>query len=133
MKKWAVAFFFCFLFGCASLFNPYESTFQCPPTDPGKCLPIKEAYKESLMESQNVTRSSVESFDIKSLYYQEKFKLLRELIEEPEPPIIKPPKILRVLVLSYVGEENEFYGWRYVYLMVDEPTWVIGTSKGKVK
>ncbi len=123
--RWIAILALFFLSGCASVFNPYESKFQCPPTDPGKCVPIKEAYKESLSQSHNAT----EAPDGRNLYLEEKFRLLRALIEEPEPPVIKPPKILRVLILSYVGEENELYGWRYVYIMVDEPAWIIGAGE----
>ena len=121
MKKCFVLLLFLFLFGCASVFNPYESQFQCPPTDLGKCMPIREAYEESLKHSQSAAEGSA----LEGLYAEEKFKLLKELIEEPEPPVVKPPKILRVLILSYVGEENELYGWRYVYVIADKPQWVI--------
>ena len=129
MKKCFVLLLLLFLFGCASVFNPYESQFQCPPTDLGKCMPIKEAYEESLKHSQSAAEGSA----LEGLYAEEKFKLLKELIEEPEPPVVKPPKILRVLILSYVGEENELYGWRYVYLMIDSPSWVIGVGREELK
>lgn len=117
------------LSSCTAVFNPYSSKFQCPPTDPGKCVGMKEAYKESLLpvlepQSSNETRGE------RNLYLEEKYKLLSDLIHEPRPPVVKPPKVLRVLVLNYVADSNMLYGWRYVYFFADEPTWVIDPTEG---
>ena len=36
------------LAGCAAVLNPYESEFSCPNYDRGQCVPVEEAYRQSL-------------------------------------------------------------------------------------
>jgi conjugal transfer pilus assembly protein TraV len=50
------------------------------------------------------------------------------LLKEPQTPIVAPPKVMRVLLLPYTGQENEFYMLRYVYFFVDKPRWILGDS-----
>ena len=50
------------------------------------------------------------------------------LLKEPKTPIVAPPKVMRVLLLPYTGQENEFYMLRYVYFFVDKPRWILGDS-----
>ena len=35
---------------------------------------------------------------------------------------------MRVLLLPYTGQENEFYMMRYVYFFVDNARWILGDS-----
>lgn len=118
-----------FLSGCASVFNPYESKFHCPPTDPGKCVSLQTAYQESLQPTEGAAsaNTTAEGTD-EDLYLREKFEVIRSLIREPKPPVVRPPKVIRVLILSYVGRSNTLYGWRYVYFFADEPSWVIDAA-----
>ena len=50
------------------------------------------------------------------------------LLTEPQTPVVAPPKVMRVLLLPYTGQENEFYMLRYVYFFVDKPRWLLGDS-----
>lgn len=50
------------------------------------------------------------------------------LLKEPQTPVVAPPKVMRVLLLPYTGQENEFYMLRYVYFFVDKPRWILGDS-----
>lgn len=50
------------------------------------------------------------------------------LLKEPQTPIVAPPKVMRVLLLPYTGQENEFYMLRYVYFFVDKPRWILGDT-----
>lgn len=50
------------------------------------------------------------------------------LLKEPKTPIVAPPKVMRVLLLPYTGQDNEFYMLRYVYFFVDKPRWILGDS-----
>jgi len=164
-----------FLFsGCASIFNPYKSTFRCPETDPGKCLPIMDAYMESLKdekqkkdkkrkeEKDEVLLRKKEKTKIEEYYstsshtqkaeeanlspeakpledkgealgrvaditeYQDAlYKRLAGLLKEPTTPLLVPPQVVRVLFLSYTGEEDELYMPRYIYFFVDKPRWIL--------
>ena len=50
------------------------------------------------------------------------------LLKEPQTPVVAPPKVMRVLLLPYTGQDNEFYMLRYVYFFVDKPRWILGDS-----
>jgi len=50
------------------------------------------------------------------------------LLKEPQTPIVAPPKVMRVLLLPYTGQDNEFYMLRYVYFFVDKPRWILGDT-----
>jgi len=56
------------------------------------------------------------------------FDKFNGLLKEPRTPIVAPPKVMRVLLLPYTGQENEFYMLRYVYFFVDKPRWILGDS-----
>jgi conjugal transfer pilus assembly protein TraV len=39
--------------------------------------------------------------------------------------VVVPPQVMRVLILPYTGDERELYMYRYVYMFVDEPRWLL--------
>ena len=127
------------LTGCASVLNPYESDFQCPDTDRGKCVSVQDAYGESMKknyskENKDEVKSekpkegdALESQDKKNNDYREAlYKELAGLLKEPLTPMVAPPKVMRVLLLPYKGDSNELYMIRYVYFFVDGPKWILG-------
>jgi conjugal transfer pilus assembly protein TraV len=127
------------LAGCASILNPYESDFQCPDTDRGKCVSVQDAYTESAKknyakEHKDELKSekpnegdALESQHKKNNDYQEAlYKELAGLLKEPLTPMVAPPKVMRVLLLPYKGDSNELYMIRYVYFFVEEPKWILG-------
>lgn len=61
-------------------------------------------------------------------YRSSLFDKFNGLLKEPRTPIVAPPKVMRVLLLPYTGQENEFYMLRYVYFFVDKPRWILGDS-----
>src|SRR4030042_2983544 len=105
-----------FLVGCASVFNPYESDFQCPETDRGKCVSVQDAYGESMQKKYNKEyKDGVNgekpkegeeqgSQDKKNNNYQKAlYRELSNLLKEPLTPMVAPPKVMRVLLLPYRG------------------------------
>jgi len=64
--------------------------------------------------------------DQESIYKREVNKKLSEMLKEPNTPLLAPPKVMRICILPYRGDQNELYMMRYVYLLVDEPKWVVG-------
>ncbi|WP_157039905.1 type IV conjugative transfer system lipoprotein TraV [Pelobacter propionicus] len=143
--------------GC-TLLNPYESSFSCPETSNGKCVSVQTAYKESAVGPGNPNDPVPEHkeddcgtdnaapgscTDIKntlslnpqarenapySRYQSALFEKFSGLLKEPVTPIVAPPKTMRVLLLPYTGQDNEFYMLRYVYFFVDEPRWLLDGS-----
>jgi conjugal transfer pilus assembly protein TraV len=39
--------------------------------------------------------------------------------------MLQPPKILRVLLLPYKGEDNELFMTRYVYVKIEDSKWIL--------
>ena len=163
---------FIFTAGC-SILMPYKSEFQCPDKDPGKCVTVKEAYRESKgfvrsspsrdeedgkkdhgfvddddvlldpseeepgrvsstgkdtekTESPEVSeQAETVSSDEDDMYRASLQKELTELIQMPVTPVVIPPRVMRILVLPY-PEGDRLYMPRYIYLMVDDPEWVLG-------
>lgn len=59
-------------------------------------------------------------------YKKEVNKKLITMIKNPNTPLMVPPKVMRMLVLPYSGDQNELYMMRYIYLLIDDPKWVLG-------
>ncbi|MDD2732624.1 MAG: type IV conjugative transfer system lipoprotein TraV [Desulfuromonadaceae bacterium] len=153
MKKALIAIAMLIMSGCA-LLNPYEGSFSCPETSNGKCVSVQTAYSESAtgpgkdevhkneqINSDNVTVNSSTDKEKESLlnpasteyssfnrYRTALFDKFSGLLKEPVTPVVAPPKTMRVLLLPYTGQDNEFYMLRYVYFFVDEPRWLLGDS-----
>lgn len=113
--------------GCASFFNPYKDEFACPKTYNGRCVSVKDAYDESIVELNNSgNKEELEEEDIETIYQDALYQRLTALLEEPITPVVSPPQVMRILFLPYKGEDNELFMLRYVYFFVDEPKWILG-------
>ena len=112
--------------GCAQVkdaVNPYEENFRCKAKDSeGKCLDTQSAYKEARLPDglggENSNASQIKA-------QNGRYKALTDLLEAPETPVLDPPKILRVLLLPYKGENNELFMTRYAYLEIEPSQWVL--------
>ena len=113
--------------GCASVkdaVNPYEENFKCRAKDSeGKCVDTPSAYKEARLPDNQNTNSSTSTSQIEA--QDSRYKTLADLLEAPETPVLNPPKILRVLLLPYKGENNELFMTRYAYLEIEPSQWVL--------
>ena len=157
MKKILIAIGLLSMSGCA-LLNPYESSFSCPESSKGKCVSVQTAYSESASgafpvkeaqtdraaedcTSENISvgacseakkegppTSMPKENGTYNRYRTALFDKFSGLLKEPVTPVVAPPKTMRVLLLPYTGQENEFYMLRYVYFFVDEPRWLLGDS-----
>jgi conjugal transfer pilus assembly protein TraV len=143
--------------GCA-LMNPYDSNFSCPESSSGKCVSVQTAYSESATPAGTISKAiadhkgescspedasagtcidgekgvkltSASKEDSNYNHYRTAlFDKFSGLLKEPVTPVVAPPKTMRVLLLPYTGQDNEFYMLRYVYFFVDEPRWLLGDS-----
>lgn len=132
-------FFIILAQGC-SILNPYDSESMCAGIeDYGSCVTAQEAYKEAVTgEKARVTRpqyndlsdttpeAKTGSYNKNALgeYQSSYYKRLKKLIEKPVAPLIKQPKVIRGLILPY-GKKTLFTA-RYVYIMVEDPTFILG-------
>jgi conjugal transfer pilus assembly protein TraV len=139
------------LTGCSALVSPYSTTFQCPDSDKGKCVSVQTAYDESIDDNPLVKDATCEECDeeknekntdktdgeiadtpaantLKYDYQDVLYKKLTSIIDAPETPMVIPPDVVRVLIPSYTGTDNELFSSRYVYFFATEPKWSITTA-----
>ena len=113
--------------GCAQVkdaVNPYEENFRCKAKDSdGKCLDTPTAYKEARLPGGQLSEATPNTSQIEA--QNSRYKALTDLLEAPETPVLNPPKILRVLLLPYKGENNELFMTRYAYLEIEPSQWVL--------
>ncbi len=145
MKIFISLFLTVLVSGC-SLILPYEDEFQCTlEANTGKCVDVDGAYQESIgtkkpapyagkEEEENTEEKEKGSAVTEpapsniSDYENEQYKVLTGLLREPETPIVRNPKVVRTLILSYPaeGREDRLYMPRYVYSIEKNPQFVFG-------
>ena len=104
----------------AGCLNPYSGDFNCPETYNGKCVSVEDAYNESRESIFGPARGSDPG-----IYEDALFDRMAKLLKEPETPMVVPPKVMRVLMLPYEGQDEELYLYRYAYIFTDRPRWVL--------
>ena len=114
------------LSGCSPLktaINPYEEDFKCRAADDtGKCVDTPKAYEEARYpDAAKEKTTAAPDQQVPS----NRYKLLAGLLENEKKPLLQPPKILRVLLLPYRGENDELFMTRYVYLKIEDSQWIL--------
>ena len=141
-----LAILFCLGLGsCATMkdiVNPYDEEFHCRAKDTeGKCVATPTAYQDarypqptvemSLPTGDGQTAAQDPSISPKAKAKASQYKAIAELLDNPEPPLLNPPKVVRVLILPYKGEKNELFMTRYAYLEIEKAAWVLTDIKEK--
>ncbi len=137
IKALIISFMLIGLTACASVLNPYHDEFSCPNYEKGKCVPIKEAYKESKKQQETSDRAvkdgekagkdnvkMMSEATVKDVYEKMLYERLSKLIKQPKTPLLAPPQVLRILILQYRDGKN-LYMPRHVYTYINDPLWVI--------
>jgi len=107
----------------AGCMNPYASKFACPDPDNGKCVSMEDAYAESISTRLDPARPRQEADE--GDYRDALFGRIAGLLREPETPLVAPPKVMRVLMLPYEGEDNALFMLRYAYIFTEPPRWIL--------
>ena len=112
------------LSGCSAVLNPYESSFNCPETEKGKCVSVEKAYGESLNPLVKPESAGKEGAcrdcgkdnlpgpaptGEEKEYRDALFRRLAGLLKEPETPMVAPPQVMRVLLLPYIKNLQSFF------------------------
>jgi conjugal transfer pilus assembly protein TraV len=138
-----LAILFCLGLGsCASVkdvVNPYDEEFHCRAKDTeGKCVDTPTAYQDArfpqpAVESNADAEEKTPTLNVpsKAEAKASQYKAIAELLDNPETPLLNPPKVLRVLILPYKGEKNELFMTRYAYLEIEKAAWVLTDIKEK--
>lgn len=139
---------------CATLkemVNPYDEQFHCRAKDTeGKCVDTPTAYQDARYPQPAVEDPAKKDGKVylfgsaiseepiptppisaKDAAKASQYKSITDLLDNPEAPLLKPPKILRILILPYKGEKNELFMTRYAYLEVEKASWVLTDIKEK--
>lgn len=131
--------------GCALL--PYEEDFGCKTPDGyGKCQKVTDTYEEAVTgqsdapylgavegrDGERVSTVKAEPNDSQGPGYQGYrdgvYRELALLVGNAETPMVSEPITLRTWIAAYKedGPLPRMFGWRYVYTIIEEPTFVLG-------
>lgn len=124
------------LCGCSTVLNPYQSSFNCPETENGKCVSVQTAYRESLnplvksegegcADCGKEKPAEMDATPEEQGYRAALLSRLTGLLREPETPMVAPPQVMRVLLMPYKGDGGELFMPRYAYFFVDRPSWIL--------
>ena len=131
-----IMLFCCVLSSCSGfkeVVNPYDEQFHCRAKDTeGKCVDTPTAYDDA--RHQQATPAPVlpdSASSVKTEARDSQYRTIINLLDNPQTPLLNPPKVLRVLILPYKGEKNELFMTRYAYLEVEKASWVLTDIKEK--
>jgi conjugal transfer pilus assembly protein TraV len=135
-----------------SLF-PYEDKFGCNRGDNlGKCVSAQEAYEEmttgessapymkpyseqnndekdkpgSSPDAVNTSPTTSNGLSGYDQYLDANYNEVANLLDKPVTPIIKPVKTAELLVLPYSNTEKVLKGERYINVILEEPSFILG-------
>jgi hypothetical protein len=57
---------------------------------------------------------------------QERQRVMLNILKQPPIPLKTPDKVLRILLLPYVDENDVLHNYTYTFLKVEEGKWVLG-------
>ena len=104
--------------------NPYNEDFKCrAPEDDGECIDTPTAYKKA--RYPEIVSDEYPVNGLQQEVQDNRYKILAELLQEPKKPMLQPPKILRVLLLPYKGENEELFMTRYIYVKIEDSKWIL--------
>ena len=129
---------------CVSVKTAYDESLELNPL-------VKEQVCEDCEEKEKTKVSNEEKPDEKQMetnpsdktqgdaatpavssakydYQDALYKKLTSIIDQPETPLVIPPDVMRVLIPSYTGADNEWFSSRFVYFFVTEPKWAVSAA-----
>ncbi|MGB3209297.1 MAG: TraV family lipoprotein [Desulforhopalus sp.] len=117
----------CLLSACSPMekaINPYNEDFKCTAkNDVGECIDTPTAYKKA--RYPEIVSDKVDPTNGLHEAQDQRYRILAGLLQEEKKPILQPPKILRVLLLPYKGENEELFMTRYIYVKIENADWVL--------
>lgn len=118
--------FLIILTGCGPVLNPYNENFKCRAKDEaGECIDTPTAYQKARYPKTEAAVTPDPAETAQHELQENRYKIVSELLKEETKPLLQPPKILRVLLLPYKGEDEELFMSRYAYLKIEDSHWVL--------
>lgn len=84
----------------------------------------KKAEPDSIVKVPAGYSAKVTKFD--SIYEAERKQLLADTIKRPTMPVKTADKILRILIMPYVDENNVLQTENFQFVKVDDGRWIVG-------
>jgi conjugal transfer pilus assembly protein TraV len=139
-----------------SIMSPYSEKFSCKNSDHGQCIHPEKAYEDAVAgrtprSDPAVTRDKKLLRGVEAAatdgaqpaastprgkampgayagYRDSVYRELQGLIDQPVTPMLKPAQAVRTLILPYADRQrpDRLYMPRYVYSILDRPSWVVG-------
>lgn len=139
-----------------SIMSPYSEKFSCKNSDHGQCIHPEKAYEDAVAgrtprSDPSVTRDKkllrggeaaqadgaqpgISAPRGKAMpgayagYRDSVYRELQGLIDQPVTPMLKPSQAVRTLILPYADRQrpDRLYMPRYVYSILERPSWVVG-------
>lgn len=114
------------LTSCGPVLNPYNEDFKCRARDDaGECIDTPTAYKKARYPETETTENTELQNGVQQEIQDNRYAVLAQLLQEEKKPLLQPPKILRVLLLPYKGEDEELFMSRYVYVKIEDSKWIL--------
>jgi conjugal transfer pilus assembly protein TraV len=114
------------LTSCGPVLNPYNEDFKCRARDDaGECIDTPAAYKKARYPEAETTEKTELENGVQQEIHDNRYAVVAQLLQEEKKPLLQPPKILRVLLLPYKGEEEELFMSRYVYVKIEDSKWIL--------
>jgi conjugal transfer pilus assembly protein TraV len=143
MKKVIIILLGTLISACSVL--PYENDVSCRLEDNyGECMSIQQSYDGNAGHDRRLVpgkRVNINGGDSSAaisssgrheqgpadMYVNELYREMAMLIREPVTPMVKAPKQMRTLILTYTNAPNRktLYMPRYVYSIVEDAQFVI--------
>jgi len=127
--RYSSLLFFFLLTACGPLqetVNPYNENFKCRARDDaGECIDTPTAYKKARYPEPVSSNEAESATGITQEIQDNRYRLVAGLLQEEKKPLLQPPKILRVLLLPYKGEDGELFMSRYVYVKIEDSKWIL--------
>ena len=127
--RYSFLLFFFLLTACGPLqetVNPYNENFKCRARDDaGECIDTPTAYKKARYPEPASGEEVEPVTGITREIQDNRYRLVAGLLQEEKKPLLQPPKILRVLLLPYKGEDGELFMSRYVYVKIEDSRWIL--------
>ena len=91
----------------------------------------EEPKKQNFGRTAKDEEKEVPPVSLKEEAKASQYQAISSMLTEPRPPMVVPPKVIKVLILPYQGSKGELFMSRYVYLQMEKSSWILTDTKEK--
>jgi len=94
----------------------------------GNCKGADDKLTETKTGKLPVTPIAAAEDKNYNAYKDALYRRLDHLLQDPQTPVVAPPKVMRIRFLPYKGQDGEFVMTHDVFFFADEPKWILGND-----